>query len=112
MDREVELNYRLTGHLQDGEHVLATLISKQHGIYAATNRRILCLNTERIGYCIRVHPYCELERIECFSDGGGWVVQFASPKGELSVEARSAKEARKFVDVASERLVEAEEFVE
>lgn len=110
MDREVELNYRLTGHLEKGECVLATLISMQHGIYAATDRRILCLNNERIGYCLRVHPYGDLERIDCFSTNGSWLVKFTSRRQTLTVRARSGKEARKFVETASELLKPTEEF--
>lgn len=112
MDHEVELNYRLTGHLQTGERVLATLISNRHGIYAATDSRILCLNNDTIGYRLRVHPYCDLKRIDCFSDGGAWFVQFTSSTRDLTVRARSAKEARKFVVVASEQLTDIEELAE
>ena len=112
MDHEVELNYRLTGHLQQGENVLATLISVQHGIYAATDRRILCLNNDMIGYRLRIHPYHDLEGIDCFSEDGAWFVQFTSKDRELTVRARSAKEAKKFVVKATEFLPEMEEVVE
>ncbi len=107
MDHEVELNYRLTGHLQQGERVLATLISSQHGIYAATDRRILGLNNARIGYCLRIHAYADLERVECISDGKAWAVRFMAGRRELAVRARSATEARMFARAASERLARA-----
>lgn len=104
MDHEVELNYRLTGHLQNGENVLATLISNKDGIYAATDRRILCLKNDLIGYRLRVHPYRRLRRIDCFSDNGAWYVQFTADDRELTICARSAKEAKKFVVRASKLL--------
>lgn len=111
MDYEVELNYRLTGHLEPGEVVLATLVSIQHGIYGATDRRILCVNNDSIGYRIRVHPYSDLERVECFEEGDAWFVQFCSAGRQLTVRARSRKEARRFVSAVTDRLVEREEQV-
>lgn len=109
MDYEVELNYRLTGHLEAGETVLATLVSDRHGIYGATDRRILCVNTDTIGYRIRVHPYSNLEKVDCLDEGGAWSVAFHSGNRKHSVRARSRREARRFVQVVSDRLLEAEE---
>lgn len=106
MDYEVELNYRLTGHLESSEKVLATLVSIQHGIYAATNQRILCLNNDAIGYRLRVHPYDGLERVDCLSEDDAWFVQFSSGEKLLMVRARSEREARRFVDAASDVLAE------
>ncbi len=104
MDYEVELNYRLTGHLQTNETVLSTLVSTQHGIYAATDRRIVGVNNEAIGYRIRVHAYGDLERVECIEEDGAWFVQFCSADRQLTVRARSRKEAQRFVDTVSERI--------
>lgn len=101
MDFEVALTYRLTRHLAEDEVVLATLVSIQHGIYAATNRRILCLNDERIGYRLRVHPYESLDGVECVSEDGAWFVQFVSPAASLLVRARNERAARRFADAAS-----------
>lgn len=109
MDYEVELNYRLTGHLEPGEIVLSTLVSNRHGIYGATDRRILCVNTDSIGYSIRVHPYSDLECVECIVDDGDCSVQFRAADRQLTVHARSRKEARRFVDVVSSRLLDREE---
>ncbi len=111
MDYEVELNYRLTGHLDPGEVVLTTLVSIQHGIYGATDRRILCLNTDSIGYRIRVHPYSDLERVECMEESGAWFVQFCAAGRELTVRARSRREARRFVKVVTQRLRQPEKQV-
>lgn len=104
MDYEVELTYRLTGHLEPEEVVLTTLVSIQHGIYAATDRRILCVNTESIGYRIRVHPYSDLERVDCIEEGGAPFVQFRSGDRHLTVQARSSREAQRFVDAVSKQI--------
>ncbi len=114
MDYEVELNYRLTGHLESTEWVLATLVSIQHGIYAATDRRILCLNNEKIGYRLRVHPYECLDRIDCLAQDDAWFVQFTSGERVLTVRARSEREAKRFTEAVStvhvrRRLVDAEQ---
>lgn len=101
MDYEVELNYRLTGHLESNEKVLATLLSIQHGIYAATDRRVLCLNNETIGYRLRVHPYESLDRVDCLSEDGAWFVQFGAGEHVLTVRARSEREARRFTEAVS-----------
>ncbi len=101
MDYEVELNYRLTGHLETNETVLATLVSIQHGLYAATDRRILCLNNEKIGYRLRLHPYESLDRVECLTEDGAWFVQFTSGDRVLMVRARSEREARRFTQAVS-----------
>lgn len=107
MDREIELTYRLTGHLKEGESVLATLLSVRHGIYAATDQRILCLNNERIGYRLKVHSYSDLNLVRCFEEGGLWFVAFASNGRELAVRARSQREAERFVGTAAKFLVPA-----
>lgn len=101
MDYEVELNYRLTGHLDAKETVLATLISIQHGIYAATDQRILCLNNDDIGYRLRVHPYDSLDGVECLSEDGAWFVEFTSGERVLMVRARSEREADRFVEAVT-----------
>lgn len=101
MDYEVELNYRLTGHLEPEESVLATLVSIQHGIYAATDRRILCLNNEMIGYRLRVHPYECVDEIDCLTEDGAWFVQFTSGDRVLTVRGRSEREARRFAEAVS-----------
>ncbi|MEX2401436.1 MAG: hypothetical protein WD423_11745 [Rhodothermales bacterium] len=101
MDYEVELNYRLTGHLDSNETVLATLISIQHGIYAATDRRILCLNNDDIGYRLRIHPYESLDRVEFLAEDGAWFVQFTSGVRVLMVRARSEREAERFVEAVT-----------
>lgn len=106
MDYEVELNYRLTGHLDSNETVLATLVSIQHGIYAATDQRILCLNNDTIGYRLRVHPYECLERVDCLSEDDAWFVQFVSGERVLMVRARTEREARNFADAASDVLAD------
>lgn len=111
MDYEVELNYRLTGHLEPGEIVLSTLISIQHGLYGATDRRILCVNTDSIGYRFRMHPYSDLERVEYIEEDGEPFVQFCAAGCRLIVRARSRKEARRFVDVVAERLLKADAHV-
>ena len=109
MDYEVELNYRLTGHLEPGEVVLGTLVSIQHGIYAATDRRILCVNTDSIGYRIRMHSYSDLASVDCIEEGGAWFVQFCAADCQLTVRARSRKEARRFANVVADRLLEPDE---
>lgn len=109
MDYEVELTYRLTGHLEPEEVVLTTLVSIQHGIYAATDRRILCVNTDSIGYRIRVHPYSDLERVDCIEEGGAPFVQFRSGDRHLTVQARSSREARRFVDAVSKQIASSAE---
>lgn len=101
MDYEVELTYRLTNHLEENETVLATLVSTQHGLYAATNRRVLCLNTDRIGYRLRIHPYESLERVDCLSEEQAWFVQFVAGDRQLTVRARSEHEARRFARAAA-----------
>lgn len=101
MDYEVELNYRLTGHLESNETVMATLVSVQHGIYAATDRRILCLNNDTIGYRLRVHPYECLDRVHCLTEDDAWFVQFTAGEHVLMVRARSEREARRFSDAVS-----------
>lgn len=108
MDYEVELNYRLTGHLEPGEVVLSTLVSIQHGIYGATDRRILCVNTDSIGYRIRMHSYSDLERVEHIEEDGASFVQFCAAGCQLTVRARSKKEARRFTKVVADRLLEAD----
>lgn len=105
MDYEVELNYRLTGHLEPHEAVLATLVSAEHGIYAATDRRVLCLNNEAIGYRLRVHPYECLDRIDCVREDGCWYIRFAAGEHVLMVRARSEREARRFADAVSDMHV-------
>lgn len=107
MDREIELTYRLTGHLNEGESVLATLLSARHGMYAATDQRILCLNSERIGYRLRVHSYSDLSLVRCFEENGIWFVAFASDGRELAVRARSQREAERFAGTAARFLVPA-----
>lgn len=109
MDNEVELNYRLTGHLEAGEKVLETLISVEHGIYAATDQRILCLNTDRIGYRLRIHPYDSLDRVDCLTEDDAWFVRFSSDGLHLMVGARTEKEARRFAAAVTRRLVEPNE---
>ena len=109
MDYEVELTYRLTGHLDAEEVVLSTLVSIQHGIYAATDRRILCVNTDSIGYRIRVHPYSNLESVDCIEEGGAPFVQFRSGERQLTVRARSSREARRFADAVTKQMASLEE---
>jgi hypothetical protein len=104
MENEVELNYRLTGHLQQNETVLSTLLSIHDGIYAATDRRILCVNSDRIGYRLRVHPYCDLERVECIEYDDASYVQFSSAGRQLTVRASSRKDARGFVDAVAAHI--------
>jgi hypothetical protein len=109
MDYEVELNYRLTGHLQQDEAVLSTLVSIHHGIYAATDMRIISIKSDRIGYRLRVHPYCNLERIEWMEHDGASYVQFWSAGRKLAVEARSRRDARRFVDVVAAQISQPQE---
>jgi len=109
MDYEVELNYRLTGHLQQNEAVLSTLVSIHHGIYAATDMRIISINSDRIGYRLRVHPYCNLERVEWMEQDGAPYVQFWSAGRHLAVRARSRNDARRFVDVVATQISQPQE---
>ncbi len=111
MDYEVELTYRLTGHLEPGEVVLSTLVSIQHGLYGATDRRILCVNTDSIGYRIRIHSYSTLESVEFIEEDGAAFVQFCAAGCQLTVRARSAKEAWRFTKVVAERLLQPDEQV-
>ena len=97
MDFEVELTYRLTGHLTEDERVIATLISSRDEIYAATDQRVLGLTRQRIGYALRVHPYEGLQDVRLHQDGGSSFVRFFSDAGELTIRARSQKEAERFV---------------
>lgn len=109
MDYEVELNYRLTGHLHKDETVLSTLLSIQHGIYAATDMRIISVNSDTIGYRLRVHSYCDLERVECIENNGASFVQFTSADRQLIVRARSRNDARRFVDAVTTQITRPEE---
>lgn len=112
MDYEVELNYRLTGHLQPDEIVLATIISPQLGIFAATDRRILGVHNEAIGYGIRVYAYSDLQQVDCVQERGIWCVAFRSAERRLCVPTQSRREARRFAAAVSEHIDrEAEELV-
>ena len=104
MDFEVELTYRLTGHLKENERVIATLLSSRDEIYAATDQRVLGLTKQRIGYGLKVYPYGRLHTVRLFQDGGGSYVRFSSDAGELTIRARSEKEAERFVAFIARRV--------
>lgn len=104
MDYEVELNYRLTSHLHPDETVLATLISLQEGIFAATDRRILGLRNEAIGYRMGIYAYGDIERVEIVKKDEASFVEFHAAGRRLCVRSRSGKEARRFTDVANRQI--------
>jgi hypothetical protein len=96
MDIENRLHLRAHRHLRENESILATLFSAGHGLYVATNRRVLCLNERGVGYNLRIHPYDHLTRARYFSADHSWFVELFSKGRAIKVRARSQREAEGF----------------